>query len=155
MAHTDGRITVSAFRLVDQQGGTESRLVRLHPDGSLVARFYSSDGFATVNGRPCYGLARQTRSDSPLSLRPNSSVLNLACLRLPAHSLAVLARDQPSPVQIAIYRRMTPERRLALAEGLYWTAREMKAAWLRAQHADWSESRVSQEVTRIFSHART
>jgi hypothetical protein len=71
------------------------------------------------------------------------------------HSAAVLAREQPSPEQIAIYRRMTPERRLALAEGLYWTAREMKAAWLRAQHADWPESRVLQEVTRIFSHART
>jgi hypothetical protein len=65
------------------------------------------------------------------------------------------ADEQTSPEQFAIYRRMTAERRLALAEGLYWTAREMKAAWLRAHHADWSEAQVSREVTRIFSNART
>jgi len=67
----------------------------------------------------------------------------------------MLADEQTSPEQFAIYRSMTPERRLALAESLCWTAREMKAAWLRSQHADWSESQISQEVVRIFSHART
>ncbi len=67
----------------------------------------------------------------------------------------MLADEQPSPEQLTIYRRMSPQRRLALAEGLYWTAREMKAAWLRAQHADWSEAQVLREVTRIFSNART
>ena len=67
----------------------------------------------------------------------------------------MLPDEQPSPEQIEILRRMKPERRLALAEQLYWTAREMKAAWLRAQHADWSEEQVSREVTRIFSNART
>jgi len=49
---------------------------------------------------------------------------------------------------------MTPERRLALAEGLCWMARDMKAAWLRTLHADWTEEQVAQEVARIFSHAR-
>ena len=67
----------------------------------------------------------------------------------------MLADEQTSPEQFAIYRRMTPECRLALAENLYWMAREMKAAWLRAQHTDWSEEQVSREVTRIFSNART
>ena len=67
----------------------------------------------------------------------------------------MLADEQTSPEQLAIYRRMTPERRLALAEGLYWTARELKAAWLRAQHTDWSETQVSREVTRIFRNVRT
>jgi hypothetical protein len=66
----------------------------------------------------------------------------------------MLPDEQTSPEQIAILRRMTPERRLALAEGLYWTARDMKKAWLRAQHPDWSDAQVSREVTRIFSHAR-
>jgi hypothetical protein len=59
-----------------------------------------------------------------------------------------------TPEQIAILRRMRPERRLALAEGLYWSAREMKKAWIRAQHADWSDEQVSREVTRIFRNAR-
>ena len=67
----------------------------------------------------------------------------------------MLADEQPSPEQVAIYRKMTPERRLALAEGLCWTAREMKAVWLRTRHVDWTEAQVRKEVARIFSHART
>jgi hypothetical protein len=67
----------------------------------------------------------------------------------------VLADEQASPEQLAIFRQMTPERRLSLAEQLYWSARELKAAWLRAQHADWSEQQVAREVTRFFTHART
>jgi hypothetical protein len=50
---------------------------------------------------------------------------------------------------------MTPASRLAQAEQLYWTARRMKSAWLRSLHPDWPEEKVSQEVTRIFTHART
>ncbi len=79
----------------------------------------------------------------------------LACPSAPAHTFAMLADEQTSPEQFAIFRRMTPERRLAVAERLYWSAREIKAAGVRAQHASWSEEQVSREVTRIFSHART
>jgi hypothetical protein len=67
----------------------------------------------------------------------------------------MLPDEQTSPAQFESFRRMTPERRLALAEQLYWSAREMKAAWLRGRHADWSEDQVAREVTRIFAHART
>jgi hypothetical protein len=63
--------------------------------------------------------------------------------------------EETSPEQIESFRRMLPEQRLALAEQLYWSARELKAAWLRAQHSDWSEAQVAQEVTRIFLHARS
>jgi hypothetical protein len=63
--------------------------------------------------------------------------------------------DDPSPEQIEIYRRMTPGRRLEIAEQMYWSARRMKAAWLRTQHPDWSDAGVETEVTRIFSHARS
>jgi hypothetical protein len=67
----------------------------------------------------------------------------------------VLLDEEMSPEQIEAYRRMTPERRLALAEQLYWSAREWKAAGLRVQHPDWSEAQVAREVTRVFLHART
>jgi hypothetical protein len=67
----------------------------------------------------------------------------------------MLPDERTSPEQIAAFCRMTPERRLALAESLFWTAREMKKSWLRAQHADWSEEKIAQETTRIFQHART
>ena len=71
------------------------------------------------------------------------------------NSTLVLPDEQPSPEQIAAYRRMAPERRLRLAEQLYWSARKMKAAWLRQQHPDWPDERINSEVRRIFLHART
>ena len=67
----------------------------------------------------------------------------------------MLADDQPSPEQIATYHRMTPGRRLEVAEQLYWFARRMKSAWLKSQHPDWTGAQVEAEVTRIFSYARS
>ena len=65
----------------------------------------------------------------------------------------MLADEQTSPEQFAIYRRMTPGRRLEVAEQLYWSARRMKAAWLKSLHPDWTEDRIEAEVTSNFSHA--
>ena len=65
----------------------------------------------------------------------------------------MLPDEQPSPEQIAAYRRMTRGRRLALAEQLYWSARRMKTAWLQQQHPDWSEDQEKAEVRRIFLRA--
>jgi hypothetical protein len=67
----------------------------------------------------------------------------------------MLPDEQPSPEQIEIFRRMTPEQRLQLAEQLYWSARRLKATGLRAQHPDWSEQKIEDEVRSIFLHART
>jgi hypothetical protein len=66
-----------------------------------------------------------------------------------------LIDEGPSPEQIEIYRRMTPGRRLEIAEQLYWSARRMKSAWLKSLHPDWTEQQVEAEVTCIFSHARS
>ena len=64
--------------------------------------------------------------------------------------------DEPtSPEQVAALRAMTGVRRLRLAERLYWSARKMKTAGVRSQHPDWPEPRVTDEVRRLFSHART
>ncbi len=67
----------------------------------------------------------------------------------------MLADEQPSPDQLAALRAMTGERRLRVAEQLYWCARKLKAAGVRSQHPDWPEERVNAEVCRIFLHART
>jgi hypothetical protein len=67
----------------------------------------------------------------------------------------MLRDDEATPEQIAIFRSMTGEQRLRLAEQLYWSARKMKAAGLRSQHPDWTEEQVQREVTRIFLHARS
>ncbi len=63
--------------------------------------------------------------------------------------------DQTSPRQLEILRAMPGERRLKLAEQLYWAARKMKAAGVRAQHPDWPDEQIKAEVTRIFRHARS
>ena len=62
----------------------------------------------------------------------------------------MLPDEQPSPEQIAIFRRMTPVRRLAEAEKLYWEARRLKESEVRSQHPEWSEQQVRMEVSRIF-----
>ena len=67
----------------------------------------------------------------------------------------MLRDERASPEQIQIFRRMPPERRLALAEQLYWSARRMKTAWLRQQHPEWTVEQLKAEVTKIFLHART
>lgn len=67
----------------------------------------------------------------------------------------MLPDEQASPEQMKILRAIPGERRLRLAEQLYWSARKMKAAGLRALHPDWPEEQINAEVTRIFLHART
>ena len=67
----------------------------------------------------------------------------------------MLADEQSSPKQIEIFRAMPGEQRLRLAEQLYWSARKLKLAGLRAQHPDWTETRLNAEVRQIFLHART
>lgn len=66
-----------------------------------------------------------------------------------------LAREDSSPVQIEMLRRMTPGQRWDAAHRLYWTMRQHKMAFLQSQHPDWTEQQVASEVRRIFSHART
>ena len=69
--------------------------------------------------------------------------------------LLILADEKSSPEQIEVFRAMTGEQRLRLAEQLYWTARKLKLAGLRAQHPDWTEEQLNAEVRRIFLHAHT
>jgi hypothetical protein len=67
----------------------------------------------------------------------------------------MLPDEQLTPEQIEIFRAMPGEEKLKLAEQLYWTARKLKAAGIRAQHPDWTEEQVTEEVRQIFLHART
>ena len=62
--------------------------------------------------------------------------------------------EQTSPEQIAVLRRMSPEQRWRAAHRLYWTMRRHKSGFLRAQHPAWPESRIEDEVRRIFSNAQ-
>lgn len=52
-----------------------------------------------------------------------------------------------------IYQQMTPEQKLQQALLLCHSARELKAAALRAKHPDWTDDQVQAEVREIFLYA--
>lgn len=56
---------------------------------------------------------------------------------------------------LRILRLMTPTQKLKAAELLYHSARRLKAAALRAQHPEWSESDVNRAVREAFLYGRT
>ena len=53
-------------------------------------------------------------------------------------------------IQAEIFRRMTPEQKLRASMDLYWSARALKAAFLRHEHPEWSEDRVQRAVRDAF-----
>ena len=44
--------------------------------------------------------------------------------------------------QLDVLRAMTPAQRLEAAARLYWTARQIKEAAIRARHPDWTDEQV-------------
>ena len=52
-----------------------------------------------------------------------------------------------------ILRKMTPEQKLEASMSLYHSARNLKAAWFRHLHSDWSEEQVEQAVRDVFAKA--
>lgn len=57
------------------------------------------------------------------------------------------------PVQVKIFKAMSPARKLELAARFYWASRELKAQALKQQHPGWSQEQVEREVRRLFLHA--
>ena len=63
--------------------------------------------------------------------------------------------DLSQAEQERIYQSMGPAKKLRAALQLYHSARQLKAAGLRAQHPDWSDEEIQNEVREIFLYART
>ena len=57
------------------------------------------------------------------------------------------------PVQVAAYRRMSAAQKLEQALALYWSARELKAAALRARHPELSSAEIEARVRELFLFA--
>lgn len=55
---------------------------------------------------------------------------------------------------LKIIRAMTPVQKLQAAQRLYESAKQLKAAALRAQHPDWSEDQIHIAVRDAFLYAR-
>ena len=64
-----------------------------------------------------------------------------------------LPDDAPDPEQIRLFSAMTPDDRWAVARSLYRTARDLKRAGVEAEHPEWSEEQVLEEVRRQFLRA--
>jgi hypothetical protein len=56
---------------------------------------------------------------------------------------------------LRILRAMTPAQKLRAAERLYHSARQLKAAALRAQHPDWNDETIRRVVREVFLKARS
>jgi hypothetical protein len=50
---------------------------------------------------------------------------------------------------------MSPAQKLRAAERLYYSARELKAAALRAEHPDWTDEVIREAVRQISLYARS
>jgi len=66
-----------------------------------------------------------------------------------------MSQQNAEQLQNDCFRRMAPGERLALSMKLYWSARQLKAADLRAQHPDWPEEKIQAEVRELFLYANT
>ena len=53
------------------------------------------------------------------------------------------------------FKNMPPEKKLKMAEALYWSARELKKSSLRSFHPEWSEELLEQKVKEAFMYARS
>ena len=47
-------------------------------------------------------------------------------------------------------RKMTPGQKLEAAMSLYYSAKELKRAWLRQNHTEWSDERIEEAVREAF-----
>lgn len=69
-----------------------------------------------------------------------------------------LMRPRPQDIEVVddalarVYAMKTGAERLAIASGMFRSAREMLLSHLRTTHPDWSEKRVHREVARRLSH---
>ena len=53
------------------------------------------------------------------------------------------------------FKAMTAEKKLSLSLALYYSARELKRAWLKLRHPGWDNSAIEEELKKIFTHAGT
>ena len=58
-------------------------------------------------------------------------------------------------VMAQVLREKTPQQRLAIAFGMWNSAKIQLTNHLRSQHSDWNEEMVKKEVARRMSHGTT
>ena len=56
---------------------------------------------------------------------------------------------------VQMLRRKSGAERLAIASGMFASARQMIASTLRAEHPEWDEHQVNEETARRLSHGNS
>lgn len=62
----------------------------------------------------------------------------------------MLTEKQGVLSRVEILRRMSPEKKLDATMRLYWSARQLKAAGVRAAHPSWTDAQVEDAVRDAF-----
>ncbi|MHC4124716.1 MAG: hypothetical protein ACYSSI_14160 [Planctomycetota bacterium] len=60
---------------------------------------------------------------------------------------------EPDDIQYEFLKKMSPQQKLEAAMSLYYSAKELKSAWLRQLHTEWSEKQIEQAVREAFANA--
>jgi hypothetical protein len=68
-----------------------------------------------------------------------------------AHTVNSMAEDKVREIRKA----MTPKQKLNAAMQLYWSARELKSAYIRSIHPEWSDEQIHQAVREAFMKSRS
>ena len=63
--------------------------------------------------------------------------------------------NDANSIQDEILRKMSPEKKLQMAGGMYDLAKKLKNAYLAQQHPDWTEEQVDKAVREIFANGST
>jgi hypothetical protein len=58
-------------------------------------------------------------------------------------------------IQNDILRKMSAQQKLEAAAAIYYSAKQLKSAWLRQLHSEWSDQKVEQAVREAFINARS
>jgi hypothetical protein len=53
---------------------------------------------------------------------------------------------------VEVLKTKTPQQRLAIAFGMWSSARKQLTSYLRGRHLDWNEKKIQQEVVKRLSH---
>ena len=62
---------------------------------------------------------------------------------------------ESNDIQNKLLRKMSPQQKLEAAMNLYYSAKELKTAWLRQLHVEWSDQEIEQTVREAFANARS
>jgi len=63
---------------------------------------------------------------------------------------SVTGHSRLTPHEVAIFKAMSPAKKLDLIANMYFQAHALKKAGLKMQHPDWTDEQIEAKVREIF-----